>query len=408
METTALQANSALAVSSPGETINMPPVPTHHIDKGAPIPLVLSSRKKLTHWGIVINNYTADDLVTVSTFFKEKCVCGVYGLEVGESGTPHIQGYFKMQKQALLSTLKKTFATAHFDMIRSPIKAWLYCLKGEQTHAEWHDQQEKGPNYGKNYQGEQYGTPPVNKGDEGGKATKRKWADALEAAQDGRIMEADPQIVIAHYKNLKAIEADVKGQRKVKSLDWENGDSPNLWIWGDTGVGKSKFVREAFEGAYTKEPQTKWWTGYKDEEFVHIEDVLKEHSYMSSHYLRWADRYAFDPEIKGSNAGMIRPERIIFTSMYLPQEIWTDKSVLDAISRRIKVVHMIPMIDGRPHFENEPKEMQPTAFLLAKLQRQNAQYFPESQEERDEPNYSPSSPQYVENQISQDTEVIVL
>lgn len=49
----------------------------------------------------------------------------MYQLEVGESGTPHFQGCFKLKSPAYFPTVKKWLPTAHLE----PCKDWLASLK---------------------------------------------------------------------------------------------------------------------------------------------------------------------------------------------------------------------------------------------------------------------------------------
>lgn len=53
------------------------------------------------------------------------------------------------------------------------------------------------------------------------------------------------------------------------------------------------------------------------------------------HYLKiWADHYPFMAEYKGGSR-LIRPDTIIVTSNYHPDELWTDdKEMATAVKRR--------------------------------------------------------------------------
>lgn len=71
-------------------------------------------------------------------------------------------------------------------------------------------------------------------------------------------------------------------------------------FYGRTGTGKSRRAwEEGGEDAYSKDPRTKWFDGYKGEkhiicdEFRGVIDV--------SHILRWTDRYPVRIECKGSS-----------------------------------------------------------------------------------------------------------
>jgi len=57
-----------------------------------------------------------------------------------------------------------------------------------------------------------YGDTPKwtqkEKSEEGGKATKAKWDEALTLAKAGDLYDIDARIVIPHLRNLKIIAAD--------------------------------------------------------------------------------------------------------------------------------------------------------------------------------------------------------
>jgi hypothetical protein len=111
------------------------------------------------------------------------------------------------------------------------------------------------------------------------------------------------------------------------------------WYYGKTGCGKSYAARHDFPSPYLKTANNKWWDGYdsKVHEYALLDDLDKKHDYMGYHLKIWADRYAFQVEIKGG-AKMIRPKAIIVTSNYHPRDIWDDESTLHPILRRFKVV----------------------------------------------------------------------
>lgn len=54
-------------------------------------------------WCFTFNNYTEDDISSIVPVFRDTCVKYIFGKEVGESGTPHLQGYceFKTKKRPM-------------------------------------------------------------------------------------------------------------------------------------------------------------------------------------------------------------------------------------------------------------------------------------------------------------------
>lgn len=110
----------------------------------------------------------------------------------------------------------------------------------------------------------------------------------------------------------------------------------NYWFVGFPGTGKSRGARARWPIHYNK-PLNKWWCSYQGEPTVLLDDFSKEHAILGPHLKNWADHYAFVGESKGGSA-VIRPERIVVTSNYLPSEIWEDEQTREAIKRRFHIL----------------------------------------------------------------------
>lgn len=58
------------------------------------------SKKQISpskRWCFTLNNYTEDEISSIVPVFKEYCIVALFSKEVGESGTPHLQGYFEFK-----------------------------------------------------------------------------------------------------------------------------------------------------------------------------------------------------------------------------------------------------------------------------------------------------------------------
>jgi hypothetical protein len=262
-------------------------------------------------WCFTINNYTSAeyDLVCAT-----ESVYLVVGKEVGESNTPHLQGFVIFQARKRLSAVKALpgFSRAHLEVARGTSQqAKEYCLK-EGDFIET-------------------GTCPATAGQAGGDAEKERWKRTRAAAVAGNMEEIEDDIFIRHYFGLRAIRKDY--MVKPADLDGVCG----VWIWGPPGVGKSHRARADYPNPYMK-MQNKWWDGYQGEDNVLIDDV--DDNKLGHHYKIWADKYSFLGESKGSSHH-IRPKKIIITSNYSIDELWNADSIMAAaIKRRFEIIHM--------------------------------------------------------------------
>lgn len=80
-----------------------------------------------TVWCFTINNYDDADVVRTWDGVKD----AIWQAEVGESGTPHLQGFVRFSKNKRLSALKKVSPTAHWEVCKSVSASVDYCSKDD-------------------------------------------------------------------------------------------------------------------------------------------------------------------------------------------------------------------------------------------------------------------------------------
>lgn len=86
-------------------------------------------------WVFTINNYTEEDIkrlegLDVDEFFT------VFGEEVGEKGTPHLQGYIRAEKRLRRANIEKVLGgRAWCAVTHNPVAAIGYCLKDGRVHS---------------------------------------------------------------------------------------------------------------------------------------------------------------------------------------------------------------------------------------------------------------------------------
>lgn len=99
--------------------------------------MLLSStliRPKSTRWCFTHNNYDSDSEDLITGFFTADCKYGVFGREVGDSGTRHLQGFFVLDctGSRSLDWVRNRFPVqgVHFEAARgSTSQAADYCKK---------------------------------------------------------------------------------------------------------------------------------------------------------------------------------------------------------------------------------------------------------------------------------------
>lgn len=236
----------------------------------------------------------------------------IYGREVGESGTPHLQGFVIFLSNIRLTTAKRLHETAHWEIARGTSQqAADYCRKDGNVF-EW----------GEFPRGRQTI----------GDAEKERWASAKHLALSNKIEEVDPDIYVRYYSNLRAISKDNPAAK-------EDLCQPcGIWIHGSSGIGKSLLCSQQLPGCYRKN-LNKWWDGYKGQEHVVMDDIDLNHRVLGSHIKIWLDAYAFVAEIKGG-AIYIRPKLFVITSQYTIEEIFEEERMVEAIKRRCKVINL--------------------------------------------------------------------
>lgn len=81
------------------------------------------------NWFFTWNNYSEDDVTRLTEWCGSKCSKVTIGREVGEGGTPHLQGTFKLHAKMRFSALAKLWPKAHWEKTWNPERAVEYCRK---------------------------------------------------------------------------------------------------------------------------------------------------------------------------------------------------------------------------------------------------------------------------------------
>lgn len=273
-------------------------------------------------WCFTLNNYSDEEYSRICEHFRNNCRYFIIGKEIGDQGTPHLQGYCVFKTQYLLTTIKDKFSSrAHWEAAKGTgDHNYVYCSKGGDVIEE--------------------GDLSLGKG----KGAKRKnrdelaveWRSALARGRSGitEFADANPGVYAWSGHTLLRNSLGLTGAIS----------RPNIrvrWIWGAPGVGKSRFAHEQAPDAYVKDPRTKWWTGYLLEKDVIIDD-FGPNGIDINHLLRWFDRYKCYVETKGDMCALLA-DNFIVTSNFIPADVFKDKEgvphpQIPALLRRVELI----------------------------------------------------------------------
>lgn len=279
--------------------------------------IIMSSKR----WCFTINNYSDEDIGLLSGL---ECKYLVYGKEVGESGTPHLQGFCTFSGMKRLSAMKKIHPTAHWETAKGTSEqAAAYCKKDGNFF-------EKGS---------------VPNGVGGGNDKLKEMLNSLKkGASIKEVAEMDPATYVRNYRGIKDYAA-------LQTTAFRSDDVRGYWFFGAPGTGKSHKARELFPEAYMKS-QNRWCDGYGGESTIILDDLDQQGTCLGHLLKIWMDKYPCTGETKGGQVNL-QHKRFIITSNYTPSELWPeDPHLQEAILRRVKFYEfskvLVPPVSAGP------------------------------------------------------------
>lgn len=260
-------------------------------------------------WTLTENNYTEDKIIFLEHFLENNVEYGIYGKEIGQSGTPHLQIYFRMKNAKSFSSVKKLFPTAHIEV------------------AKGNDQQNK-TYCSKDGQFKEYGSVSEQ--------GKRTDLDIIRETIKTTGRMADVVMVATSYQSVKMAEQILKYHEPKRNF------KPLVkWYYGKTGVGKSHRAIKEFGDTpfYTTMETARWWDGYDAHKCLLIDDMRKNFTTFNN-LLRILDKYAFAVETKGGTRQLLA-DHIIITSCYSPYDMFDTREDINQLIRRIDVIEEV-------------------------------------------------------------------
>lgn len=233
----------------------------------------------------------------------------VAGIEVGEEGTPHLQGYVYFQNARSLAALKKMLPRAHLAPAKGTgVQNKAYCTKDGNVLIE-------------------AGTVPV----QGRRFDVEDVYAALRAGHNMRqILEQEP-----NYQCLQIAKVWLTYHESERNF------FPEVkWFFGPPGSGKSKAALEWLgEDTYICSRTTsKFWDGYDAHQGVLIDDFRVGWCKFQE-LLGMTDRHPYKVETKGGSRQLLA-RKMAFTCPYDPMECFVSvHENLDQLTRRMSEIH---------------------------------------------------------------------
>lgn len=261
-------------------------------------------------WVFTLNNYRDEDEKFLNNL---SCNYLIYGREIGEKGTPHLQGFVTFKGAYKLTGLKKIMGSRyHLEIAIAKEQAVNYCLKDKDYVI-------------------------VDNRSQGKRTDLEAVAKCIKSHGLQQAIEEHPVAYIKYGTGMTKLAcAETCKPRYFK---------PEIkWIWGRTGVGKTRSVVETEPDLWISGKNLKWWEGYCGQEATLFDDFRKD--FCTFHeLLRILDRYPMRVEFKGGSVDLCS-KRMYITSCYPPDRVYDNRCEEDInqLLRRIDSIVEYPLV----------------------------------------------------------------
>lgn len=282
-----------------------------------------SKNTRSNYWVFTLNNYTELDVLSLSGFVNQQqaSYC-IFGKEVGQSGTRHLQGYIEFPSRLRFNQVKTLLP-----------RAYIAARKGNSQQAS--DYCKKDGDF------LEFGTR--SRSEQGRRKDLERVANLVkEGASLKRIAEEEPEAIIKYHKGIGVLKDLLQAPREITyhgPWKWSIPDNfQSLILWGNSGLGKTEFAKFLLPKALfvTHLDQL---TKYASEEYEGI--IFDDMSFTHIHREAQIHLVDFDCSraihVRYTTANIPRNTRKIFTTNVIDGNIFLDDP---AINRRISKLHL--------------------------------------------------------------------
>lgn len=269
-----------------------------------------TDKRRARHTCWTLNNWTGEELDIVRSYANTEPRYMCWAQEVGEEGTPHLQGYVAWDNPRSLNKFKLAISNRlHYEPHTrgTAQQNRNYCLGMVEK---------KG--FKENPTFEEVGEIP-----EQGERTD--WKNALTQIDNGNhlveVIHTQPQLL----PTIRALE-----RYKQITLRPKHRDVKVILVVGTPGTGKSRWAYDNYPDLYSK-PEGQWYDGYTGQTTLLLDDYYGDIPY--SQLLKVLDRYPLQVPVKGGFV-YAQWDTVIITSNKEPQ-FWTYGDDIAALKRRI-------------------------------------------------------------------------
>lgn len=255
-------------------------------------------------WCFTVNNWKDEDISKLEDVSSISQYL-IYGKEVATTGTKHLQGYIYFSDAKSFSKVQKLLPTgAHIEKTKGdPQQASVYCKKdGDYVET---------------------GNLPLKQG-------KRTDLDMVkDMVKSGNTLT---EIIDSakSYQSIRSAELILKYNERKR-----NYKPKVIWLYGNSGTGKTRYAYDNYENIYRKTNSTgKWFEGYDAHENVLLDDIKDLSKEYYSFLLELLDRYEVRVETKGGSRQFLA-KNIIVTSIWHPKNMYQSYNDAVELLRRI-------------------------------------------------------------------------